>query len=206
MFDVAAVLERNGVTRNVFPPFRFAEPPACVVIEKMCDRNSLTFFEQAKQAGSRYLYDLCDPIRLQEEANRRRGRDVEKAIGLADEILPPPTSVLLSEIVRRHLKAKYRCIPDAVEMNAPQFKEARKHVDNPLLRIGWIGTALNMEHLHLAAGALRQSNRSRPLSNPSKRAYGNEYANGEVAGFDAQPKDWSVSNRILHQEHRNRSM
>ena len=99
---------------------------------------------------------------LQEEVNRQRGWDVEKAIGLADEV-PTPTSVMFSEIVRRHPKAQCRCIPDAVEMNAPQFKEARKPVDYPLLRIGWIGPALNMEHLHLAAGALRKLNRSRPL-------------------------------------------
>jgi glycosyltransferase involved in cell wall biosynthesis len=162
VFDVADALEKRHTVTSVLPPFQLTERPDCVVLQKACDRNALAFLEQVKSAGSRCLYDLCDPIWLQQDINRQRGWDVDKAIGLADEVITP-TVTMSSEIKLRYPHAKCRCIPDAVDMNAPQFRLAKGHAENTLLRIGWIGTALNMEHLHMVAGALRELNRSRPL-------------------------------------------
>ena len=151
-FEVAEVLKaRYGIT-SAFPPFEFAAKPKTIVLQKKCDSLALALASRLKNDGCRVVYDLCDPIWMQPELKSLRGWDVDRAIELA-HLVVVPSKTLREALLERYPNTSCAVIEDAV--NLADFDHISPiRSSNQLLRIGFIGTALNMVHLAEVAPAL----------------------------------------------------
>ena len=196
VYEVADALERRYAVKNVFPPFQISSYPHAVVAQKICDRRLFPTLKQMKQNHCRCLYDICDPIWMQEEVNKQRNWDVNEMVALADEIIAPTTSM------EKALKARYpscrcRVIADSINTAAMEFQAPKKHVKKETLVVGWIGTALNMEHLSMVAEPLKQLNKLHPL----KFRLITASHNGMIRALPEVPVEfipWTIENHLQH--------
>ena len=162
VYDVAEALEQQYGVKNIFPPFQLASCPRAVFVQKVCDRSLFPMLKQLKEKNCRCLYDLCDPIWLQTEVNRRRNWSVDEMVAIADEIITP-TTAMAKAVTSRYKNCKCRVIADSIAMHAPEFRAPKKHIKKERLMIGWIGTALNMVHLPMIAEPLKRLNALHPI-------------------------------------------
>ncbi len=152
--------------RSLFPPFELTEPPHVLFVDKKCDPATLQLAQGLKPYGTRIVYDLCDPIWLQADINRQRSWQPEAMLRLADRITVP-TRMLAQDLIRQYpvLAAKsIAVIPDSLDFNEPGLTEPAEPRQRDLLRIGWIGTSLNMEHIPMMADAISEVHRQHPVT------------------------------------------
>ena len=88
-FAVATWFEKRGIAKNEFPPHNLTEVTRAVCVGKKCDPQTLQLVATLKQYGARVIYDVCDPVWLQLDANWKRKWEPEQMIALADDITLP---------------------------------------------------------------------------------------------------------------------
>ena len=162
VFEVADALRERYAVDNLFAPFVLKRAPDVLVIQKACDARTLGLVRQLAKTPCRVCYDLCDPIWLQADENLMRGWNVEAMLAAAHRIVVPTTA--MAEAVRRQYpKADIRQIPDAINTDDPILRPRTAHEHTRPMRIGWIGTTLNMEHLPMLVPMLAELQRTHPL-------------------------------------------
>ncbi|HBA83584.1 MAG TPA: hypothetical protein DCZ95_05765 [Verrucomicrobia bacterium] len=162
VFEVADALAKKYSVLNVFPPAQITAPPEALVVQKVCTQEAISLVRQFKTSQCKCFYDLCDPIWMQDDVNRQRGWDVDGMIRAVHEVIVP-TAGMQQAVARKYPQVQVRMIPDAVDLNDPALASVKAHSKKDFLRIGWIGTALNMEHLPIILGPLQKLNRTQPL-------------------------------------------
>ncbi|MBI3986128.1 MAG: hypothetical protein HY343_04375 [Lentisphaerae bacterium] len=161
-FEVADALKRTHGVDSLFAPFVLKAPPAALVFQKVCDERAVLLARQMKATPCRVLYDLCDPIWMQVDENRQRGWRVDEMIAAVHHVIVP-TSGMADAVRRRYPTVSVVRIPDALDLRQPELRPRSVHANAGVLRVGWIGTALNMEHLSMAAPALQALHQEQPL-------------------------------------------
>jgi hypothetical protein len=150
---VARQLAQDGISHNVFPPFELNEAPAALFVEKKCGPQTLEIVRALRSHGTRIVYDLCDPIWLQDDVNRQREWDVKAMVGLANRVTVP-TIQMKQDLEDKFPDAEAIVIPDVLEFAEDELGLALKAGENECFRIGWTGTSLNMEHIPPVAGVI----------------------------------------------------
>ncbi|MBN1670922.1 MAG: hypothetical protein JXR37_07810 [Kiritimatiellae bacterium] len=160
VLEIAEALGARFGVRSLFPQLRLTAVPDALFVEKVCDPNVLGLAGRLRGTTCRTFLDLCDPIWQQEAANRQRHWDVDRAVAEFDCVTVP------TPFLQRGVQARYpgvRCwvLPDSVDVAGLGLPALKQHEERDLLRIGWIGTSLNMLHLKMVVPALQELSRER---------------------------------------------
>ena len=161
-FEIADALGSTCGVVNLFPPLKPEIPPGTVVLQKVCSKEALDFGASMQSQGSRIVYDVCDPVWMQEDVNRRRSWFPDDAIRIAD-MVTVPTPAMEAAVQKRYGDLNCMVIPDSVDLNSPELRFPRKHRDVSSLTVGWFGTAGNIACLRMILPALQAAHQESRL-------------------------------------------